>query len=135
MLGKLIGTPQGNLAANSVFAAIGIMLVIVIDSPRTGTIVFLAITALESGTFSLVYGLRSSWRQEPAARAVFWAVFAYFSLSFLLLIGFLFPYRFDWFDDVRELLYLGLSVAGLNLVLTLMRVLGPPRRIHMRKRA
>lgn len=135
MLGKLIGTRKGNLAANSVFASIGIVLVIVIDSPRTGTIVFLAITALESGVFSLVYGLRSSWRQEPAARAVFWAVFAYFALSFVLLIGFLFPYRFNWFDDVRELLYLGLAVAGLNLVLTLMRVLGPPRRALMRKGA
>jgi hypothetical protein len=123
MLGKLFTTPRGNLVLNTAFSVVGILLVIIINAPRTGTIVFLAVTAAESGLFSLVYGLRSSWRREPAARAVFWAVFAYFGLASVLIIGFLFPWRFDEFDDVRELTYLGLAVAGFNLLLTLTRIL------------
>lgn len=124
MLGKLFKTPRGTVIINSVAAVIGICLVTLIQSPRTGTIVFLAVTSFESSTFSLVYGLRSAWWREPAARAIFWVVLAYAGLSTVLLVGFLFPYRFDWFDDVRELLYLGLAIAGLNLCLTLTRVLG-----------
>lgn len=124
MLGKLFLTPRGTSAINAAAMVVGIYLVIAIDAPRTGTIVFLAVTSIESGIFSLIYGLRSAWWREAAARAIFWVVFAYFGLSTELLIGFLYPYRFSWFDDVRELLYLGLAVAGLNLVLTLTRVLG-----------
>lgn len=124
MLGKLFLTPKGTMVINTVAAIIGIVLVIGIDAPRDGTIVFLAVTAAESGTFCLIYGLRSAWWREPAARAIFWVVLAYWALSSLLLLGFLRPYRYSWFDDLRELLYLGLSIAGLNLVLVLTRVLG-----------
>lgn len=124
MLGKLFTTKRGHLIVNSVAAVFGVVLVIAIDRPRDGTVVFLAVTATESGMFSLVYGLRSAWRKSEAARAVFWAVFAYFLLATELLIGFIRPYRYDWFDDVRELLYLGLAIAGLNLLLTLGRLLG-----------
>lgn len=100
------------------------------DSPRTGTIVFLSVTALESGAFSLIYGLRSDWRKEPAARAVFWSVLAYFAVAAHLLTMYVSPRRFWWTDDLRELLYLGLAVAGLNLVLTVIRLLG--RRVYRR---
>ena len=124
MLGKLFTTYTGHKIILTTATVVGIILVIAINAPRTGTVVFLAVTAAESWTFSIVYGLRSTWRKEPAARAVFWAVLAYAALASELLIGFLFPYRFSWFDDVRELLYLGLAIAGLNLVLTLARVLG-----------
>lgn len=132
MLGKLITTRRGNMVINTVAALVGIGLVIGIDSPRAGTIVFLFVTALESGIFSLIYGLRSDWRQEPAARAVFWAVLAYFAITAHLITLYLWPKRFWWTDDLRELLYLGLVVAGLNLVLTLVRVLG--RSIYRRQR-
>lgn len=130
MLGKLLSTQRGTTVVTTVFALVGILLVISIDEPRTGTIVFLAVTALESGVFSLVYGLRSDWRREPAARAVFWTVLAYFAVALHLLTMYLWSVRFWWTDDLRELLYLGLAVAGLNLVLTLTRVLGP--RVYRR---
>ena len=131
MLGKLFLTPKGTFVLNGLAALVGIYLVIAIDSPRTGTIVFLAVTSFESSTFCIVYGLRSAWWKEPAARAVFWAILAYAGLSSLLLLGFLRPYRYAWFDDLRELLYLGLAIAGLNLCLTLTRVLG--RRMWTRR--
>lgn len=124
MLGKLFLTPKGTLALNTVLAVVGIVLVITVNNARTGTVIFLAVTATESGLFSLIYGLRSAWWKVPAARAIFWTILAYFALSSELLLGFLFPYQFPWFNFVRQLLYLGLSVAGLNLVLTLTRVLG-----------
>lgn len=124
MPSRLFFTPKGNRILNSLLAAVGFVLVITIHSPRTGTVVFLAVTAFESSTFSLVYGLRTAWWKVPAARAIFWVVLAYAALSTELLLGFLFPYRFWWFAGLRELLYLGLAVAGLNLCLTLTRVLG-----------
>lgn len=122
MFAKLT-TPRGILITNTVAALVGLGLAWAIDSPRTGTIIFLAVTAVESGVFSLVYGLRSSWHREPAARAVFWAVLAYFGVAAHLLTLYLWSARFWWTASLRELLYLGLGVAGLNLVLTLGRVL------------
>jgi hypothetical protein len=128
MLGKLFRKRRATRTANIIATVVGICLVIGIDSPRTGTVVFLAVTAVESGVFSFIYGLRSAWWRTEAARAIFWVVFAYFALSTELLIGFLRPYRYAWFDDMRELLYLGFAIAGLNLVLVLARVLGQDER-------
>jgi hypothetical protein len=128
MLGKLFHTARGTMVINAVAAAIGIGLVIQTDDPRTGTIVFLAVTCVESGVFSLIYGLRSAWWREPAARAIFWVVLAYFVLALQLLTLYIWPVRFWWTDDLRELLYLAFAVAGLNLVLTLVRVLGHNER-------
>jgi hypothetical protein len=126
MLRKLFGTPRGTVTLNVAVAAVGVLLAILIDSPRVGTIVFLAVTAVESGVFSLIYGFRSSWREVPAARAVFWVVLAYFGVAAHLLTLYLWETRWWWSDDLREVLYLGLAVAGLNLVLTLNREVGPP---------
>jgi hypothetical protein len=128
MLDKLIGTKVGNQTALGVAALTGIILVIFVDNTRAGVITFLAITTAESGLFSLIYGLRSTWRKADAARAVFWAVLAYFGVAAHALTLYLWPKRWWWSDDLREMLYLGLSLAGLNLVLTMMRVLGPPRK-------
>jgi len=126
MLAKLFLTPRGTLVINTFATIIGILLVIAIDAPRTGTIVFLAATSFESVTFCLVYGLRSAWWREPAARAVFWAVLAYAGVSTVVLFGgYLQLDPYGWFDDLRELAYLGLVIAGLNLCLALTRVLGP----------
>lgn len=130
MLGKLFGTAAGNRIIITLAALAGLLVAIFIDTPRTGTIVFLIVTAVESGVFSLIYGLRSDWRQAPAARAVFWAVLAYFAVAAHLVTMYVWPRRFWWTDDLRELLYLGLALAGLNLVLVLTRVLG--RRVYRR---
>ena len=123
MLGKLFTTPRGTVTLNAAALLVGIGLAIAVDSPRTGTTVFLAVTALDSGLFVLIYGLRSKWHREPAARAVFWIVLAYFGLAVHLLAMYVWSHRWWWTDDLRELLYLGLAVAGLNLVLTVVRVL------------
>lgn len=126
MLRKLFTRPAHGLWVNVIATIVGIILVITVDNPRTGTTVFLAVTALESGLFSLIYGLKSQWHREPAARAVFWAVLAYFAVAAHLLTLYIWPRRFWWTDDLRELLYLGLALAGLNLVLTVVRVLRSP---------
>lgn len=123
MLGKLFTTPRGTVVLNTAALVIGIILVIVVDSPRFGTIFFLAVTAAESGLFVLIYGLKSEWRREPAARAVFWIVLAYFGVAAHLLTLYGWTRRFWWSDDLRELLYMGLAIAGLNLVLTVIRIL------------
>lgn len=124
MLGKLFTTQRGTTLINTAAAVFGIYLVIVIDSPRVGTILFLTVTCIESGVFSLIYGLRSAWWRVPAARAIFWVVLAYFFMSAQLIQMYLSPRRWWWSDDLRELLYMVFAIAGLNLVLTLTRVLG-----------
>lgn len=131
MLGKLFGTPRGTLVLNCIAMLIGIFLVIRVDSPRTGTIWFLIVISIESGVFSLIYGLRSDWRKEPAARAVFWYVLSVFALCAQAITLYASPNRYWWTDDVRELMYMAMAVAGLNLVLTLIRVLG--RRVYSNK--
>lgn len=123
MLGKLFSTPRGTRLVNLAALVVGIVLVIAVDKPRTGTIVFLAATSLESGLFSLIYGLRSQWHRSAPARAVFWAILAYWGVATHTLTLYLWSARFFWTNAVRELLYLGLALAGLNLVLTVVRVL------------
>lgn len=131
MPSRLFTTPRGTLILNTLATLVGIYLVIAIDSPRTGTTLFLAVTCAESGIFSLVYGLRSAWWREAAARAIFWVVLAYFLLSGQLLHMYLSTHRWWWSDDLREILYMGFAIAGLNLVLTLTRVLG--RGVYTRR--
>jgi hypothetical protein len=48
-----------------------------------------------------------------------------------LITMYLWETRYWWTYELRELLYLGLALAGLNLVLTLTRVLGP--RVYRRR--
>lgn len=131
MLGKLFSTAHGNRIIITAAGIAGLLAVTLIDSARTGTIVFLTVTTIESGVFSLVYGLRSDWRRAPAGRAVFWAVLAYFGVAAQLVTLYIWPQRFWWTDDLRELLYLGLALAGLNLVLVLTRLLG--QRVYRRE--
>lgn len=131
MFGKLFGTVAGNRLIIWIAALVGAACVLLIDSPRTGTIVFVAVTCIESGLFSAIYGLRSDWRGEPAARAVFWSVFTYFLVAAQLLTLYVWTARPWWSDDLRELLYLFFMLAGLNLLLTVIRILG--RRVYRRR--
>lgn len=124
MIGRLITSRRAIFAANCLVAVIGLVLIVLVNEPRTGTIVFLTVTTLESGVFSAGVLLRSTWWRVEAARAVFWTVLAYFGVAAHLWTLYVWPTRWWWSDDLRELLYLGLAVAGLNLVLTLRRVLG-----------
>lgn len=125
MIGIYSNSALGIKILNGLAAVAGAFIVLLIENPRVGTIIFLGITAVESGIFTAVYGLQSSWRQVPAARAVFWVVMAYCGLATHLLTMYLFSERWWWTDDLREILYLGLAVSGLNLVLTLRHVLHP----------
>lgn len=122
--------PRGRRLLNITALVVGIAAMLLIEDSRTGLIVFLASTCVESGLFCLVYGLRSDWRSAAAARAVFWAVLGYFFVSAQALSIYLVG-RQPWTDDVRELLYLGLMIAGLNLVATMVDLLGP--RIWQRR--
>lgn len=124
MPSRLFTTPRGTIVLNTLAALIGILLVIIIDSPRTGTILFLVVIMLETTVFSLIYGLRSNWRREPAARAVFYFVLSIAALTLHAVTLYSSTRRFWWSDDLRELLYMGMAVAGLNLLLTLGRLLG-----------
>lgn len=131
MLGKLFTTPTGTVVLNTITTLVGILLVILIDHPRTGTVLFLVVIMAETTAFSLIYGLRSNWRREPAARAVFYFILSISALTLHAVTLYASTKRFWWSDDLREILYMGMAVAGLNLLLTLTRVLG--RGIYSRR--
>lgn len=120
----LVETQRGNHWLLALFALAGLVLAGArARDPGAGTWVFLIVTAAESGAFVLIYGLRSSWRSEAAARAVFWLVASYFTVSAGTLALRLWP-RESWaITGIRELGYLALAVAFLNLLLTLIRVI------------
>lgn len=125
---RLLTTPRGTVVLNTIATMIGILLVIVIDSPRAGIVLFLTVIMVETTAFSLIYGLRSNWRREPAARAVFYFILSISALTLHAITLYASMKRFWWSDELRELLYMAMAVAGLNLVLTLIRVLG--RRVY-----
>lgn len=104
-----------------VVAFIGIVLIVAIDDARTATIVFLLATCIESGLFSLIYGLRSRWRSSDAARAVFWIIFAYFALSCHILVSYFWRADYSIREELRQFFYLFLTIAGLNILLTVRR--------------
>ncbi|AKJ71681.1 hypothetical protein SPI1_20 [Skermania phage SPI1] len=120
----LVETQRGNHWVLALFALAGLTLAVAgTRDPGAGTWRLLIVTAVESGAFVLIYGLRSSWRSEAAARAVFWLVASYFAVSAGTLALRLWP-RESWaITGIREIGYLGLSVAFLNLLLTLIRAI------------
>lgn len=120
---KLITTRGGNRIAAGVFTIFGIVAALLIDDQRTGTFLFLFVTALESWTFTVIFGWASAWRQSDPTRALFWIVFAYAALATHQLTTGWLGWRYWWTDDLRQLLYLGLALTGLNLTLTMLRVL------------
>jgi hypothetical protein len=124
MPSRLFTTPRGTVALNTFATLVGIFLVIAIQSPRTGTLLFLFVIMAETTVFSVIYGLRSNWRREPAARAVFYFILSISALTVHAATLYASTRRFWWSDDLRELLYMAMAIAGLNLVLTLGRVLG-----------
>lgn len=99
----------------------GIVFIVAARDARMSTIVFLMATCIESGLFSLMYGLRSRWRSSDAAKAVFWIIFSYFCLSCHILVSYLWRADYSLREDIRQFLYLFLTLAGLNILLTVRR--------------
>ena len=124
MLVRLLTSYRAHRWIITAASVIGLVLVVAINNGHAGVVTFLSITAAESGVFVIIYGLRSDWRRVPAARAVFYAVFGYCTVATSQLSHAVWNYGGWWWDNLRELTYLFLAVAGLNLVLVLTRTLG-----------
>lgn len=128
---RLLISPRLHRWILIIASLIGAVLIITIRDGRAATITFLSITAAESGIFILIFGFRASWRGVPAARAVFWAVLGYCGVSTSELAHLFWSYSgWWWTHTTRELIYLCLCIAGLNLVFVLNRILGPPDWVH-----
>lgn len=121
-------TRRNNAVALATFALIGLVTAVLINDSKTGTYVFLAVTAVQAWTFTLFFGLVSTWRVTAAARALFWIILAYALLSSHLLVTILADYRPAWNQGMRQLLYLGLALAAMNLILTTLRLVLDGRR-------
>lgn len=103
-------------------AVIGVVFIILARDARLGMIVFLLATCIESGLFSLIYGARSKWRSSDPARAVFWIIFSYFLVSCHILVSYFWRADYALREDIRQFLYLFMTLAGLNILLTARRV-------------
>lgn len=123
-------TRRNNAVALVTIALLGLVTVLSVDNARTGTYVFLTVTTVQAWSFTLFYGFVSTWRATAAARALFWIVLTYALVTTHVLITALTRYRPDWSDDLRQFLYLGLALAGMNLILTTLRLVlsGRPAR-------
>ncbi len=122
MFARIVLTKRGNQIAVATAAAIVVALVVLIDNTRTGVMTMVALSAVESGLFVIVALFLSDWRKSDAMRAVVWAVFAYHVLAAHTFTLYKFPQRYWWSDDLRELIFGGLVVAGVNLTLTIVRL-------------
>jgi len=121
-------TRRNNAGALAIFALIGLTAAVLVDDARTGTYIFLGVTAAQAWCFTLFYGLASTWRATAAARALFWIVLAYALLSTHLLVTVTTGFRPPWNQGVRQVLYFGLALAAMNLILTTLRLVLDGRR-------
>lgn len=103
-------------------ALMGIVFIIAVRDSRAAIVVFLLATCVESGLFSLIYGIRSKWRSSDPARAVFWIIFSYFALSCHILVSYFWRADYALREDIRQFLYLFMTLAGLNILLTARRL-------------
>ena len=117
----------------SLFTLVCLILVVWIDDPRVATLIFLVLTCAESGLFSLLYFLLSDWKNSAASRAIMWITTAYFLLSGHIVISFLYKPDYPLRDDIQQFLYLLLCIAGLNLVLTVIRLQQETRAQFLKK--
>lgn len=113
---------RANQVVLSVMTVVGLILVWAIHDARLGTYLFLAFTAIQGWLFTGIYGTKSTWRATAASRALFWIIFTYTLVATQILVTGLLHYKPEWMDDVRQLLYMGLTLAGLNLLLTMVRL-------------
>ena len=105
-----------------VFFVSALITLILADSPRDGSRFMLLAAAILAGIFSLIYGLKRAWRSGPAATAVFWIIFAYFCMASHMTVYMHWKWYRDTFYEVQQFLYMGLALAGLNLMLTILRM-------------
>lgn len=100
----------------AVFTIVGVVAVVIIDSPRTEGNILLAAMAPVSWLFVLSY-LRTPWRATREGRSVMYFVMAFAAL--LTQVMFSAWYGEYWMrDTIRPLTYVGIFVALLNFELT-----------------
>lgn len=117
-----IFTRRVNAALLLAMTVVGLALVVLVRDPWTGTLIFLDVTAVQGWIFTAFYGLASTWRTTAAGRALFWIILTYTLIATQVVIAHVFRIDAEWFEDVRQVLYLALSVSGLNLLLTMVRL-------------
>lgn len=115
-------TRRNNLILFAAAAILGTVAVLFVDSADTANRVLLFITAVQGWAFTVFYGLASTWRTTAASRALFWIVLTYSLLATHVLASVLWSVKVEWFSGVRPFLWLGLALAGFNLLLTAIRL-------------
>ena len=115
-------TSQAHHTLMWTFFVSALITLILADNSRDGSRFMLMTAGIEAGIFSLIYGLKRAWRSGPAATAVFWIIFAYFCMASHVTAYTQWKWYRETFYEVQQFLYMGLALAGLNLMLTILRM-------------
>lgn len=91
------------------------------DRDLIGNAILVLLASL-SWVFVVVYGLRSSWRATPSGRAVMVLVTCIGAICTQGAVAIFTDYTYPGRDIIRPLLLLGVAVAVLDLLITLVRI-------------
>lgn len=83
---------------------------------------FLGVIAVLGWVFMIAYGLRSNWRATAAGRGVMRLMLCLAAICTHGVVTILTDYSYPGRDYIRPLLLLGIALAVLDLLLTLIRI-------------
>lgn len=117
---NMLITRRGHMLILVSCALAGAAGVIVVPDP-VGTYLFTAITGALAWTFTLIYGLRATWRVSGPARAIFWLGLTYAIMATHVTAMSAFDFRTALAGNMRQAAYLLLALAMVNMILTTLR--------------
>ncbi|WP_378735429.1 hypothetical protein [Nocardia brasiliensis] len=111
-----------NRAAVVVVAAVGLLAFLLIPDREAVASTYLGAIAVLGWSFVGIYGFRSAWRSTAAGRGVMRLVLCLAVICTQGLITILTDYSYPGREVIRPLLLLGIALAILDLLLTLVRL-------------
>lgn len=111
-----------NRAAVVLAAAAGLLAFLFVPDREALASVFLGAIAVLGWAFVGVYGFRSAWRSTAAGRGVMRLVLCLTVICTQGLVTILTDYSYPGREVIRPLLLLGIALAILDLLLTLVRL-------------
>lgn len=111
-----------NRAAVALAAVAGLLAFLFVPDREALATGFLGAIAVLGWTFVAIYGIRSNWRSTAAGRGVMRLVLCLTVICTQGLVTVLTDYSYPGREVIRPLLLLGIALAILDLLLTLVRL-------------
>lgn len=111
-----------NRAAVAVALIAGLAAFLLLPDREVSASVFLAAIAVLGWAFVIAYGIRSAWRSTAAGRGVMRLMLCLTVICTQGMVTILTDYSYPGREVIRPLLLLGIALAVLDLLLTLIRL-------------